>query len=128
MADAMRRRKRAQPLNHSEFHILLALADGERHGYGIMQEVETRSRGMTRLGPGTLYGAIKRMLTAGLIEESAKRPIAKHDDERRRCYYRLTRLGRSVAREEAERLAALVRVAEAKRLVSSRVRLIPGDA
>ena len=128
MADTIRRQKRAQPMNHSEFHILLALADRERHGYGIMQEVEARSAGTTRLGPGTLYGAIKRMLAAGLIEEPAKRPIAKYDDERRRCYYRLTRLGRSVATEEAERLAALVRVAEAKRLVSSRVPLITGDA
>ena len=128
MADAIRRQKRAQPLNHSEFHILLALADGERHGYGIMQEVEARSTGTTRLGPGTLYGAIKRMMAAGLIEESAKRPVAKYDDDRRRCYYRLTRLGRSVATEEAERLAALVRVAEAKRLVGSRVPLTTGDA
>ena len=117
MADAIHRKKRAQPLNHSEFHILLALADGERHGYGIMQEVEARSTGTTRLGPGTLYGAIKRMLATGLIEESANRPIAKYDDERRRCYYRLTRLGRSVATKEAERLAALVRVAEVKRLL-----------
>jgi DNA-binding PadR family transcriptional regulator len=128
MAEPIHRQKHAQPLNHSEFHILLALADGERHGYGIMQEVESRSMGTTRLGPGTLYGAIKRMLAAGLIEESAKRPIAKNDDERRRCYYRLTRLGRSVATEEADRLAALVRVAEAKRLVTNRVPLITGGA
>ena len=115
--EAIRRQKRAQPLNHSEFHILMALADRERHGYGIMQEVETRSQGSVQLGPGTLYGAIKRMLAAGLIEESAKRPAAKDDDDRRRCYYRLTSLGRSVAVDEANRLAALVRVAEAKRLV-----------
>jgi DNA-binding PadR family transcriptional regulator len=128
MADVIRRQKRAQPLNHSEFHILLALADGERHGYGIMREVEARSTGTTRLGPGTLYGAIKRMLAAGLIEESANRPIAKYDDQRRRCYYRLTRLGRTVATEEAERLAALVRVAEAKRLVSNRASLAAGGA
>jgi DNA-binding PadR family transcriptional regulator len=113
----IRRQKRVEPLNHSEFHILLALADGERHGYGIMQEVEERSAGTVRLGPGTLYGAIKRMLAAGMIEESAKRPISKDDDDRRRCYYRLTRLGRKIAAEEARRLASLVRVAEAKRLV-----------
>jgi DNA-binding PadR family transcriptional regulator len=115
-------------LNHSEFHILVALADGERHGSGIMQEVEARSAGTVRLGPGTLYGAIKRMLAAGLIEESAKRPIAKDDDERRRCYYRLTRVGRTIATEETERLAALVRVAEAKRLVSGQVQPIVGGA
>ena len=121
MAEPIGRQKFAQPLNHSEFHILLALADGERHGYGIMQEVAVRSAGTVRLGPGTLYGAIKRMLAAGLIEESTKRPIAKNDDQRRRCYYRLTRFGRTVATEEAQRLAALVRVAEAKRLVSTQV-------
>ena len=118
MSKPIRRKKRAQPVNHSEFHILLALADGERHGYGIMQEVEKKSDGTVRLGPGTLYSAIGRMLTAGLIEESAKRPASKDDDGRRRCYYRLTRRGRSLAREEACRLAALVRVAESKRLVS----------
>ena len=128
MAEPVRRQKRAQPLNHSEFHILLALADGERHGYGIMQEVEARSAGRVRLGPGTLYGAIKRMLAAGLIEESAKRPIASSDDQRRRCYYRLTRLGRTVATAEAERLAALVRVAEAKRLVSGPAPSVAGGA
>jgi DNA-binding PadR family transcriptional regulator len=128
MAEPIRRRQGAPPLNHCEFQILLALADGERHGYGIMQEVETRSGGTVRLGPGTLYGAIKRMLAAGLIEESAKRPVAKHDDQRRRCYYRLTRFGRAVAAEEAERLAALVRVAEAKRLVKSPNPLAAGDA
>jgi DNA-binding PadR family transcriptional regulator len=121
------KQKPAQPLSHSEFHILLALADGERHGYGIMQEVETRSAGATRLGPGTLYGAIKRMLAAGLIEESANRPVAKDDDQRRRCYYRLTRFGRKIVVEEAERLAALVRVAEAKQLVGRRIPLITGD-
>ncbi len=128
MAEPIGRHKGTQPLNHCEFHILLALADGERHGYGIMQEVETRSGGKVRLGPGTLYGAIKRMLAAGLIEQSAKRPVAKHDDQRRRCYYRLTRFGRAVAAEEAERLAALVRVAEAKRLVKGPIPLAAGDA
>jgi DNA-binding PadR family transcriptional regulator len=127
VAEPIRRQKRAQPVNHSEFHILLALADRERHGYGIMQEVEGRSAGTVRLGPGTLYGAIKRMLAAGLIEESADRPASKNDDERRRCYYRLTRHGRRIAAEEAERLAALVRVAEAKRLVSSRSLAVGGD-
>ena len=128
MAEAIRRQKRAQPLNHSEFHILLALADSERHGYGIMQEIEGRSAGTVRLGPGTLYGAIKRMLAAGLIEESARRPVSEHDDGRRRCYYRLTRLGRSIAAREAERLAALVRVAEAKRLMSTEAPSVAGGA
>ena len=101
MAETIRRQKRIPPLSHAEFHILVALADRERHGYGIMQEVEARSEGKVRLGPGTLYGAIKRMLAAGLIEESAKRPAADDDDQRRRCYYRLTSLGRNVAAEEA---------------------------
>ncbi len=107
-------------LNRSEFHILLALADGQRHGYGIMQEVGQRSDGTVRLGPGTLYGAIKRMLAAGWIEESDERPAGRLDDQRRRCYYRLTSFGRRVATEEAERLAALVRVAERKRLLGQR--------
>jgi DNA-binding PadR family transcriptional regulator len=114
-------------INHSDFHILLALADRERHGYGIMQEVEARSEGTVRLGPGTLYGAIKRLLAAGLIEESAKRPMAKDDDERRRCYYRLTSLGREIAVAEAGRLAALVRIAKSKRLVGRQVPSTAGD-
>ena len=128
MTEPIRRQKRAQPLNHSEFHILLALADRERHGYGIMQEVEARSAGKVRLGPGTLYGAIKRMLAAGLIEESAKRPVACDDDDRRRCYYRLTSLGRKIASEEAQRLAALVRLAESKRLVNRKAPAVAGGA
>jgi DNA-binding PadR family transcriptional regulator len=128
MGEPIRRQKRAQPLSHCEFHILLALVDGERHGYGIMQEVETRSAGTVRLGPGTLYGAIKRVLAAGLIEESARRPGARNDDQRRRGFYRLTGCGRAVAAEEAQRLAALVRVAEAKRLLSNPVPTVAGDA
>lgn len=128
MVEPIRREKRVEPLNHSEFQILLALADGERHGYGIMQEVEEKSAGTVRLGPGTLYGAIKRMIAAGLIEESAKRPISKNDDQRRRCYYRLTRLGRKIAAEEAERLAALVPVAEAKRLMGGKTPSVAGGA
>jgi DNA-binding PadR family transcriptional regulator len=126
MTQSVRRQKRIEPLKDSEFHILLALADGERHGYGIMQEVEQRSQGTVRLGPGTLYGAIKRMLATGLIEESAKRPKAEKDDERRRCYYRLTRPGRGVAEREAERLAELVRVAEAKHLLTRRSPALEG--
>ena len=84
------------PLTPAVFHVLLALADSERHGYGIMQEVAARTNGMMRMGPGTLYGSIKRMLAAGLIEESGERPDPALDDERRR-YYRLTDFGRRVA-------------------------------
>src|ERR687896_211675 len=104
------------PLPTSEFQILLALADRERHGYAIMQEVVRRSGGGVRLGPGTLYGSIKRMLAAGLIEESARRPAADRDDERRR-YYRITALGRRQAAAEARRMQQLVTAARAKRLL-----------
>jgi DNA-binding PadR family transcriptional regulator len=98
------------------FQILLALADGERHGYGIMQEIEARTLGGVRLGPGTLYGAIKRMLADGLIEESGERPDPALDDERRR-YYRLTVAGQRAAAVEAQRLEKLVEHARAKRLL-----------
>jgi DNA-binding PadR family transcriptional regulator len=104
------------PLPVSEFQILLALADGERHGYAIMQEIDRRSAGAVRLGPGTLYGSIKRMLAAGLIEESEKRPSAADDDERRR-YYRITTLGKRSATAEARRMERLVTAARAKRLL-----------
>ncbi len=104
------------PLTPAVLHILLALADEDRHGYGIMQEVEARTGGETRLGPGTLYGSIKRMLADGLIEESDERPDPAMDDQRRR-YYRITGLGQNVAGAEAERLARLVRAAESKKLV-----------
>lgn len=105
------------PLTPAMFHILLALADRERHGYHIMQEVEARTEGKMRLGPGTLYGNIKRMLADGLIEESDERPDPELDDERRR-YYRLTDFGYSVASAEAERLALLVKAARAKKLMT----------
>ena len=105
------------PLSPAVFHVLLALADAERHGYGIIKEVEARTDGRVRLGPGTLYGSIKRMLEEGLIEESDERPDASLDDERRR-YYRLTGFGRRVASAEAERLSGLVDAARAKRLLS----------
>ena len=104
------------PLPPSEFQILLALADGERHGYAIMQEVERRTAGSVRLGPGTLYGSIKRMLAAGLIDESARRPAAERDDERRRSY-RITALGRRLAAAEARRMEQLVTAARTKRLL-----------
>ncbi len=104
------------PLTPAVFHILLALADGERHGYSIMQEVEARTENRVRLGPGTLYGSIKRMLADHLIEESEARPDPSLDDERRR-YYRLTSFGRRVAVAEAERLENLVGAARAKKLL-----------
>lgn len=104
------------PLTPAAFHILLALADGEKHGYGIMQEVAAISAGQIKLGPGTLYGTIKRMLADGWIEESDERPDPELDDERRR-YYRLTDFGGKVVRAEAARLARLVDAARSKRLV-----------
>lgn len=104
------------PLSSAVFHILLALADEERHGYGIMQEVERRTEGQVHLAPGTLYGAIKRLLEKGLIEEVDERPDPELNDERRR-YYRLTHFGLRVLEAEAERLSALVRQAQAKRLL-----------
>src|SRR3972149_4257490 len=85
------------PLTPAAFHILLALADSERHGYGIMQEVAAISGGQIKLGPGTLYGTIKRMLADGWIEESDERPDPELDDERRR-YYRLTDFGQRLGR------------------------------
>jgi len=103
------------PLTTPAFHILLALADGERHGYAIMREVQERSGGAVRLGPGTLYGAIKRMLDQGVVEETTDRPAAAEDDERRR-YYRLTLFGRQVLAAEADRLEVLVRAVRSKRL------------
>src|SRR5918911_1354855 len=105
------------PLTPAVLQILLALADGERHGYGIMREVEGRSGGEGRLGPGTLYGSIKRMLADGLIEETDERPDPELDDERRR-YYRLTDFGQRVAQLEARRLARLVDEARARRLLA----------
>jgi DNA-binding PadR family transcriptional regulator len=111
-------------MKQTDFHILLALADADRHGYGIMQEVEDRSNGEVRLGPGTLYGAIKRLIDCGWIVESTKRP-SSGDDQRRRCYYHLTRSGRQAVAGEAQRLAGMVRVAEAKSLVKAR-KLAPG--
>jgi DNA-binding PadR family transcriptional regulator len=104
------------PVPVSEFQILLALADEERHGYAIMREVTARTNGQVQLGPGTLYGSIKRMVNAGLIAESDDRPDADLDDERRR-YYRITPVGRQVAIAEARRMERLVGIARAKRLL-----------
>ena len=104
------------PLPVSEFQILLALADEERHGYAIRREVAERTDGDVQLGPGTLYGSIKRMVNSGLIAESDERPDPELDDERRR-YYRITPLGRKVAVAEARRMERLVGIARAKRLL-----------
>jgi DNA-binding PadR family transcriptional regulator len=106
------------PLTPAAFNILLALADGEKHGYAIMLEVEACTNGEVSMGPGTLYGSIKRMLAAGLIEESDRRPDPELDDERRR-YYRLTGLGQRVLRAEAERLARQVQAARLKHVLGA---------
>jgi len=99
------------------FHILMALADEDRHGYGIIQEVLTRTNGDVRLSPGTLYRSIQRMLDDDLIIEVHERPVPELDDERRR-YYRLTKTGKQVAQEEANRLSELVRLARASGFVA----------
>lgn len=104
------------PLATATFEILLTLADGERHGYAIMKEVRERTDGTVRLGPGTLYGALKRLLEAGLVDECGERADPERGDERRR-YYRLTKQGLSVARAEARRLDTMVRAARRKKLI-----------
>lgn len=104
------------PLTPAVLHILLALAGSELHGYAIMQEVARLTDGRLRLGPGTLYRSIRGMLEEGLIEEAAERPDPALDDERRR-YYRLTDFGQRVGQAEMERLARLVDVAQARRLL-----------
>jgi DNA-binding PadR family transcriptional regulator len=96
------------PLKPQWFHIMLSLAAGEQHGYGIMQDVLLRTNDKVRLWPATLYGSIKRLIEAGLIEESDERPAPELDDARRR-YYRLTTLGKRVLDAECERLQELVR-------------------
>src|SRR5437660_6004198 len=103
------------PLTPAIAHILLAVADEHRHGYAIMQEIERITDGAVRMGPGTLYGTIKRMLKARLIEETDERPDSQIDDERRR-YYRATPLGRRVLEHETARMASLVAAARAKRV------------
>lgn len=103
------------PLTPAMFHILLALADGEKHGYAILKEVARRTEDKVRLSAGTLYGNLARLESAGWIAESARRPQAVLDDERRR-YYRLTELGREVAVAEAERMEEALMQARAKKL------------
>jgi DNA-binding PadR family transcriptional regulator len=106
-----------QPLTPAVFHILLGLADGEKHGYAIMKDVEAQTNGQIKMGPGTLYGSLKRMLAAGLIEESDSRPDPELDDERRR-YYRLSGLGQNVVMSESQRLAELVQIARQKHVLA----------
>lgn len=101
------------PLKTQWFHIMLSLASGEQHGYAIMQEVLNRTTGKVRLWPATLYGSIKRLIEADLIQESDERPAPELDDARRR-YYRLTALGRRVLDAERERLQELVRTIRVK--------------
>jgi DNA-binding PadR family transcriptional regulator len=105
------------PLTPRVFHILLALVDGPGHGYQIMKEVESRSDGKVRIGPGTLYEAIQRLVNTGLIEESDERP-ADHLDDQRRRYYELTDFGQQALEAEADRLADLVGFARSKKLIS----------
>ncbi len=108
------------PLTPLSFQILLALVDGERHGYGIMKEIERRTEGRMTPATGPLYLAAQRLLETGLIAESDKRPAPELDDQRRR-YYKLTDFGRRVAAAEAKRMASLLEVAFDKRLVDGRV-------
>jgi DNA-binding PadR family transcriptional regulator len=103
------------PLTAAVFHVLVALADGDLHGYAVIKDVSTRTAGRVQLGTGTLYGIIKRLLAEGLVVESKRRPAAAHDDERRR-YYRLTPFGGLVMTAEAARLESMVDAARATRL------------
>ena len=104
------------PLHPATFHILMAIAEQERHGYAILQDVEARTRGALRMSAGTLYRAIARMLEQGLIAEASRRPAKAIDDERRR-YYRITPFGMAVARAETRRLTDLVRLARSRGLM-----------
>ncbi len=106
------------PLSPAQFHVLVALTAGDRHGYAVMQAVEDSSGGIVKMGPATLYGTLKRLVDEGLAEETDHRP--SEDDDRRRRYYHLTDLGRRVCAAEADRLAALVNEA--------RTNLSPGFA
>ncbi len=99
------------PLPQAQFHVLVALTEGERHGYAIMQAVEESSSGVVRMGPATLYGSLKKLVDQGLAEELAHRPDT--DDDQRRRYYRMTGLGQQVCAAEANRLSSLVRMTRA---------------
>ena len=104
------------PLTPALFHVLLALADGEKHGYVISKEIARRTNDEVRLSTGTLYGIIKRLLDDEMIEESAERPDFSLDDQRRR-YYRLTKLGKAVAEAEAERMQRVLALARLKHVL-----------
>ena len=104
------------PLTAALFHVLLALADGEKHGYVISKEIARRTNNEVRLSTGTLYGVIKRLLDDAMIEESTERPDFSLDDQRRR-YYRLTKLGKAVAEAEAERMERVLALARAKHVL-----------
>jgi DNA-binding PadR family transcriptional regulator len=119
VSDLHREAQSFLPLQAAAFHILVALADDDRHGYAIIQDVAERTAGAIRLSPGTLYRTIQRMLEDGLIVEPRERPAPAEDDERRR-YYRITPLGEAVARAEARRLANLVKMATARGLAPER--------
>ena len=103
------------PLSNAEFHILLSIADEERHGYAIMQEVRESTQGLIRLGPGTLYRSIQELLQKGLIVESGRYPAANEDQRRR--YYRISSFGRRVLSAEARRLSEAVALAKSKRVL-----------
>lgn len=107
------------PLPVAHLHILMALATGDKHGYAIMQEVEVLTEEAVTMGPGTLYGAIKKMLMSGLVEESDERPDPELDDERRR-YYRITGLGGRVLEAEISRMEQLARTARARQVIAVR--------
>ena len=109
-------KRKLDPLPSAAFHILLSLADQDRHGYGIMRRVAEETGGKVKLGPGTLYGSIKSLLEAGFIEELEDRPDPELGTERRR-FYRLTVGGRKVARSEADRMADVLRIARTKRIL-----------
>ena len=119
MTNTLQNPEELLPLTPAVFNILLALADGEKHGYGIMLDVEANTKGQVLMGPGTLYGSIKRMLQADLIEESDERVDPGMDDPRRRSYYRLTNLGQRTLHMEAERLASQVQLAKAKHVLAT---------
>src|SRR5215510_6187663 len=103
------------PLTPAVFHILLALSSGERHGYGIMKQVEADSQGKVSMGPGTLYGSLKRMLDVGLVRESDKRVDPEMDDQRR-IYYQITGIGAEALSAELERYNRIVTIAQQRKL------------
>ena len=109
-------KRKLDPLPSAAFQILLSLADGDLHGYAIMRQVEEQTGGSVRLGPGTLYSSLQALVEEGLIQEVDRRPSAAISSERRR-FYRLTSAGRKLAHSEAERLADLLRVARAKKIL-----------